>query len=221
MRRVSLLLFVLVAVGSPLAAQAVPSPYRFLEKAQGLGVHAGYLFTDHGEFDTGPHSAPIVGIDYRGRFAGPLSGVVSLSYLPSQRTVYGQGTNSVVQALGDTDAHLIQAQAGLEFTVTGARTWNSLAPFVGATAGLIADVSGRSDLETEASLPATQLIELGPSFAVGGSAGTDWFISDRFSVRAAARGHLWRFKTPAGLAGTEESEWLLNGGGTLGVAFHF
>ena len=42
------------------------------------------------------------------------------------------------------------------------------------------------------------------------------FTDGRYS-----RGHLWRFKTPAGLAGTEQSNWLLNGGGTLGVAFHF
>ena len=221
MRRVSLLVVVLVAIAGPLAAQVVPSPYRFLEKSQGLGVQAGYLFTDRGEFDTGPHSAPLVGLEYRGRFAGPLSGIVSLSYLPSERTVYGQGANSTVAALGDTDAHLILAQAGLEFTVTGARTWHSLAPFLGASFGLIANVSGRSDLETDASLPETQLVDLGPSFAVGGSAGTDWFISDRFSVRAAGRGNLWRFKTPAGIAGREETEWLLNAGGTLGVAFHF
>ena len=92
---------------------------------------------------------------------------------------------------------------------------------MGATGGIIVDLAGRSSLETDASLPETQLIDFGPSFAVGASAGTDWFISDRFSVRAAGRGHLWRFKTPAGLAGTEQSNWLLNGGGTLGVAFHF
>jgi hypothetical protein len=162
-----------------------------------------------------------VGLEYRGRFAGPLAGVVGVSYLPSQRTVYGQGTGSAVQALGDTDAHLIMAQAGLDFTVTGARTWHSLAPFLGATFGLITDIAGRSELETAASLPETQLIDFGPSLAVGASAGTDWYITDRFSLRAAARGHLWRFKTPAGLAGTERTEWLKNGGGTLGVAFHF
>jgi hypothetical protein len=221
MRRVSLLVLVLAAIARPLAAQVVPSPFRFLEKAQGLGVQAGYIFTDRGEFGTGPHSAPIVGLEYRGRFAGPLAGVVSVSYLPSERTVFGQGPSSTIQPLGDTDAHLIQAQAGLDFTITGPRTWHSLAPFVGASFGLVTDISGRSDIETEASLPETQLIDLGPAFAVGGWAGTDWFISDRFSVRAAGRGHLWRAKTPAGLAGREESEWLPNGGGTLGVAFHF
>src|SRR5687768_14012049 len=153
MRRVSLLLFVLVAIGSPLAAQVVPSPYRFLEKIQGIGVNAGYLFTDRGEFDTGPHSAPIVTLDYRGRFAGPLAGVVAVSYLPSQRTVYGPAAGGTITPLGDTDAHLIQAQAGLEFTFTGARTWHSLAPFLGATGGLIADLAGRSDFETDANLP--------------------------------------------------------------------
>ena len=221
MRRVSLLVVVLVAIGSPLAAQVVPSPYRFLEKVHTLGLNAGYVFTDRGNFDTGPHSAPLVELQYRGRFAGPLSGVFGVSYLPSKRTVYASAPASGIAPIGDVDAHLLQAQAGLEFTITGARTWNSLAPFLGATGGLITDISGRSDLEKDASLPETQLIDFGPSFAVSASAGTDWFLTERLSIRAAARAHLWRFETPAGLAGTERNEWLKNGGGILGVAFHF
>ena len=87
--------------------------------------------------------------------------------------------------------------------------------------GLITDIAGRSDLETDANLPETQLIDFGPSFAVGASGGTDWYLSERLSVRAAARAHMWRFTTPAGLAGTEQTEWLRNVGGTLGFAFHF
>ena len=35
----------LMITASPLAAQVVPSPYRFLEKVQGIGVNAGEAIT--------------------------------------------------------------------------------------------------------------------------------------------------------------------------------
>jgi hypothetical protein len=221
MLRASLLVFALLAAGSRLAAQVVPSPYRFLENSQTVTVYGGYVATERGDLDTGPHSGPLVGIQYLGRFAGPLSGTAGVSYIASQRTVFDVATTGGLTALGETDAHLLQAEAGLEFTVTGARTWHSLAPFIGATVGLITDLAGGSQLEEDAELGETEVIDFGPSFAVGGSAGTDWYLTERVSIRAAARGHLWRFTTPAGLAGSERTEWLKNGGGTLGVAIHF
>jgi hypothetical protein len=221
MRRVTLLVLILSALWSPLAAQSVPSPYRFLEKVQTLSLQAGYISTQTGSRDLGPRSAPIVTLEYLGRFAGPLSGTVALSYLPSERTVYEFATASGLTPLGDVDAKLLQANAGLEFTLTGARTWHSLAPFVGANGGLIMDLAGVSKIEKDAELTEEQRIEFGPSFAVGASLGADWFLNERLSIRAVGRGHLWRFQTPAGLAGTERNDWLKNGGGTLGLAFHF
>ncbi|MBW3627837.1 MAG: hypothetical protein KY464_00950 [Gemmatimonadetes bacterium] len=221
MRRPSLFIFFLAALGSPLAAQTIPSPYRFIERSQGVSLYTGYVVTERGSLDLGPHSAPTIGLEYAGRFAGPIAGTVGVSYMPTKRTVHEFSGASALTPLADVDAHLIQAEAGLEFTLTGPRTWHSLAPFIGATGGLIADLAGRSRVETEAELPEDQLVKFGPSFAVGASAGIDWFLTERLSIRGLARGHLWRFTTPAGLAGREENEWLTNGGGTLGVAFHF
>lgn len=221
MRLVSLFVLLLGAAASPLAAQVIPSPYRFLEHPHTLSLQGGYIATDRGDLELGPHSAPTVGLEYRGRFAGPLSGTVGVTYMPTERSVFARSATSELTPLGDVDAHMLRAEAGLEFTLTGARTWNSLAPFLGASAGLITDLAGRSALEKEAEIPETQLIDFGPSFAVGASAGIDWFLTERLSIRAVGRGHLWRFSTPEGLAGAERSEWLKSAGGTLGVAFHF
>jgi hypothetical protein len=221
MRRVSLLVLALAVLGSPLAAQEVPSPYRFIETVQTLSLQAGYVSTQTGSRDLAPRSAPMVTLEYLGRFAGPLSGTVALSYLPTERTVYDFATATGLTPLGDVDTQLLQAEAGLEFTLTGARTWHSIAPFIGASGGLIMDLAGVSQLEKDAELTEEQRIKFGPSFAVGASAGADWFLTERLSLRAVGRAHLWRFATPAGLAGTEQNDWLKNGGGTLGVAFHF
>lgn len=219
MRRLSFALLLLAApLPSPAAAQAIDSPYRFIEKAQSLELFAGYIATERGRRDLGPHSAPMVGLRYGGRLAGPVVAGAGLSFIPSKRTIYDSDGADLV-ALGDVDAPLLMGEANLRFHVTGERTWHGLAPYIGASGGIIANLAGTSDLEED--LSTEERVDFGPAFAVGASLGTDWFLTERISVRAAGMTQLWRFTTPAGLAGREESEWLNGYGGTLGVAFHF
>jgi hypothetical protein len=225
MRLALLLLIVLACRALPAAAQSVPSPYRFIEHTQSLGVYGGYLSTSRGKLDLGPHSGPLLGLQYLGRISGPMSGEVDVSYLHSRRTIYVQSTTApgTLAALGEVDAPIVMAEAGVHFQFTGARTWKSLAPFLAATAGVATDLSGTPELEKDAAFPTSQSVSFGPSLAVGGQAGTDWFLTERLSVRAAGRAYLWRFTTPATLAGTtaDQKDWLRNLGGTLGVAVHF
>lgn len=221
MLRSSLTLLALL-VASPLAAQTITSPYRYIDQAQNISVFGGYLATDKGEFEAGPHSAPIIGARYSGRISGPISLEGGVSYLPSSRTVLQLDAASTERvALGEVDAHLILAEAGARFQITGPRSWHGLAPHIGATVGVITDLAGTSDLEQTEEIPEDQRIDFGPAFAVGASLGTDWFLTERISVRAAGKGYLWRFSTPAGLAGAEATEWLRNFGGTIGIAVHF
>lgn len=208
------------AFPAPAAAQSIDSPYRFVERSQSLELYGGYFVTERGERDLGPHSAPLVGLRYGGRLAGPVVAGAGVSFIPSKRTVYeADGSADELVALGDVDAPLVMGEASLRFYLTGERTWNGLSPYLGASLGIIANLAGASDLEEE--LPAEERVDFGPTFAVGGSLGTDWFLTERISLRAAGMTQLWRFTTPAGLAGREETEWLNGYGGTLGVAFHF
>jgi hypothetical protein len=221
MLRLSLVALALCLAAPALAgAQTIDSPYRFIESGQSVELFGGYLATERGQLDLGPHSAPLVGVRYGGRLSGPVIAGGSVSFIPSQRTVYQveQGTGDL-DALGDVDAPLLLGEAGIRFQVTGERTWHRLAPYLGATIGVITNLAGTSSLEAE--LEAEERVDFGPAFAVGGSVGADWFLTERFSIRGAGVTQLWRFTAPAGLAGGEESEWLNAYGGTLGVAFHF
>lgn len=211
----------LTAPAGALTAQSIPSPYRYLEEGQAVTLYGGYLDTDTGERDLGPQSAPLVGARYNIRFAGPVSGELGASFLPSRRSVRVRSAtgDSTLSTLGEVDAPLILAEAGLRFQVTGPRSWRGLAPFVSATGGLISDLAGTSSLEEE--VPEDQRVDFGPAFAVGLSAGTDWYLTRRLSVQVAGRGYLWRFGTPTGFTGREENDWLRGLGGTAGVAFHF
>jgi hypothetical protein len=83
------------------------------------------------------------------------------------------------------------------------------------------DFAGSSDLEED--LAEGEVVDFGPAFAVGVGAGTDWFLTERLSVRLEARNHLWRLTTPQAFTttGEEDTEWTNNLGLTLGAALYF
>lgn len=219
------------------AAQTIPSPYRYIEPANAVGVTVGYLFTDPNvsltdstSAELGHQPAPVFGLRYQVRASGPLSVDLSAGISPGERKLYGPQYNAdsstvVAQDLGITvPSTVVMADAGLRFTVTGARTWNRLAPFVAGNGGIVADIRGTFNEETAAELPATALFRFGPAFAVGGALGTDWFPNQRTSVRLELQGRLWRMRTPGGLLSDrneERREWNPVGGLTVGGAFHF
>ena len=222
-RALVLALACFLPAAASLAAQTIPSPYRHIERKQSVTLQGGYLSTDGGNQDLAPRSGPLISALYGIRFAGPVSGEVGLGFMPSERTVYVRetATDETLTARGDRTSRLLAAEAGLRFQITGPRTWHGFAPFVSAAGALLAEVGGRSSVEED--IPDEQLVDFGPAFAVRGSAGTDWFLTERISLRAAAHAYLWRMGIPEGLSSTgqEDSEWIPATGGTLGLTFHF
>lgn len=223
--RAALTAFLTAGTASVLSAQTIPSPYRHIERAQSLSIYGGYLETDRGDTGLGLASGPSVGVRYAGRFAAPVAGVVRLSMTPSERTIYtrtnANDPEAPLTALGDASATILAAEVGGRLLLTGPRTWHSLAPYIEVTGGLLSVAGSRTEEESE--LPASQVVDFGPSFAVGMATGTDWFLTDRMSVNLAATGLLWRLPIPEGLSdtGREEAEWTRNYGLTIGAAFHF
>jgi hypothetical protein len=208
--------------GTDLAAQTIPSPFAFVEERHSVGLYAGPMVTDRGSVGQGPHSGPIVGARYAIRFTGPLSGEVGLATSPTQRTILTRATLAAEPTpIEDTRMVLLLADAGLRFHLTGPRTWHGLAPYVAAMGGAALNLTGRPALEE--AIPVEQRVTFGPSFAVGGGVGTDWFLTERLALRAEVRDYLWRLTVPEGLSptGRRDTEWTHNFAFTLGAALHF
>lgn len=218
-------LLVSVFMAEGLQAQSIPSPIRYIEKEYSIGVFGGYLQTDTGEFDAGPTAVPLIGARFDAQLSGPLSVGISVAGGRSDRTVFVRPTASDpdLDPIGEVDVGILIAEAGFRFLLTGPRTWHHLAPYIGASAGVVDDYTGISALEVEAGLTEEQLFDFGPGFAAAGSLGLDIFLTERLSIRAEGRDQLWRYSYPAGLSGTgeEETEWVHNPGFSVGAAFHF
>lgn len=219
------------------AAQTITSPYEYIDPSMRVGVTAGYLFmetelrlTDSTSAGLGPKSAPVFGVNYALRVSGPVSIEAAVSVSPTERQLYGPQFNadsSVVTAVDlgvAVPATIVMGEAGLRFHLTGPRTWNGLAPFVAAHGGITADVRGTFQEEREAGLAAAELFRFGPAFALGVALGTDWFPTQRVSLRLETSGRLWRMRTPSGLLAnrdTDQREWNPVVGVSVGGAFHF
>jgi hypothetical protein len=215
----------LLAGAAEAGAQAITSPFEWVEERHSVGAFFGHLSTQRGRVGQGPHSAPIIGARYTLRFTGPLSGEASLAGIPTRRTVLSRpaGAADTIPpvALGEADMVLLLAEAGVRFTVTGQRTWHGLAPYATATGGIRANVSGAGELNE--AIAEEQRVPLGPGFALGVGAGTSWFLTDRVSLQVDARDYLWRLTVPGGLTGTgtRQTNWAHNLALTIGGAVHF
>ncbi|HEU0301896.1 MAG TPA: hypothetical protein VFR37_20745 [Longimicrobium sp.] len=231
-RTALLLAFALAAGARATAAQAIPSPYDYIEPTQSPGVFAGYLFTDPDisisdsvSAAMGPRSGPVFGVRYQIRAAGPLSIEGSVGVLLTDRQLFeADSAEGTATELGITVPSTVgMADVALRFHLTGPRTWNGLAPFVVGMGGFVGDIRG-TFAEEEAELSDTEFFRFGPSFAVGAGLGTDWFPARNISLRVEAQGRLWRMRTPSGFLPTpdaERREWNPSVGVTVGGAIHF
>lgn len=240
MRTLSFALLACVLLGTAAegaAAQQVPSPYRYVERQQEIGFFLGYVATergiqvdttDVGEVPFGPESAPLFGVRYAYRLGGPISVGASIGYLPSQRRVFfnrglSGDTNAVVLGdTADTDANLLLAQGELLLHLTGDRTYRGFAPFVGVAAGIATELGDAGPAERE--IPEDQRFDFGPSFALAGALGTDYFVTERVSLRAEVRDQLWRIEVPEGLRTDDDADdarYTQNFTVQVGLAYHF
>jgi hypothetical protein len=219
------------------AAQTIPSPYRYVERAHSVGASIGYLWTDPDVSLTdstsaamGHASSPVVSVRYQLRASGPLSIDFTVGASEGTRKLFAPVYNadSTVVTAGDlgvdVPSTIVTADAGLRFHITGNRTWNHLAPFVAGSGGIVADIRGTLDEEAEAELGATEVFRFGPSFAVGAALGTDWFPRPNTSLRLEMQGRLWRMRTPTGFQvdrTTERTGWNPLVGLSVGGAIYF
>jgi hypothetical protein len=228
-------LAILILAAGSASAQTIPSPFRYIERKSSVEILGGYLFTSPTiELDSlrsaefGPRSAPMVGARFNRRFGGPLSGDLTLSFIPSERKVISaaEGQDSIFTEpleTGDVvSAPIVMLEGGLRFHLTGDRTYRGFAPFLGVTGGLAAEVGGTA--AEERALPEDERFDFGPAFALGGAAGLDVFLSQSLSLRTELSYRLWRLGVPEGFATSRNADidvWKGNAGVSVGAAFHF
>src|SRR5438477_7314412 len=227
--KLRVLLLVLVAGLSQaghLHAQHITSPYSYVETSQTLGAYMGYLNTNPGSQDLGPHSGKAYGGRYDIRVNGPLSIEANVELMPTTRVIHDTvfvGTSR--RTLGTADMQLALADVGFKFSLTGPRTWNGIAPFVLFGGGVVFDAKGSSANAVSDALPADIRYKFGTSFAGLLGAGVEVYLTSKLGLRGDARASFWQVKAPSAFLirnfTVPGSEWTQNALFSGSVAYHF
>ena len=216
----------LLAVAAESSAQAIPSPYRFVETAQEAGAALGFLRPDRGRFSFGPGPGQVLGSHYQIRVGGPFSLQGVAAYMPTTRDVIDPRRDEGDRKIGEADATIASVDARLHFTLTGDRTWNRLAPHFVVGGGVAFDMAPGQAIDGD--LEGDDRFEFGPSFLGVLGIGFSVSASERIVLRGESIATYWKLNTPRGylrvdrdLGSPGESEWVSGVGLSFGAAYRF
>jgi hypothetical protein len=163
------------------------SPYRDIRKGHTITPAAGYFSGDGGDFGIGPHSGAVFGGRYDIRTAHTFQLGLGVTHGSLERFIVNPFVRLANRRTGPVSQSVTFAEIDVQLNVTGGKTWNRIAPFIGAGAG-IAFASGT---------PAdTSQYDFGNKFYLVPHAGVRVFFSDRLHLRAEARATFWKLNYP-------------------------
>jgi hypothetical protein len=127
-------------VSTPLAAQVghdpARSPYRPIASRMSVGAVGNYIWGSSGKVGVGPADGPGGGLRFEMRLTGPTDVFVSVTWSRLQRLVADPQAPADSQVSGPVHMGLLLGETGLVILLAGDKTWNGLAPYLGANVGL-------------------------------------------------------------------------------------
>lgn len=226
LRLLSCLLAGTLAVALPATAQDIPSPYRYIELGQEVGVFAGYMGTDRGRFGLGPGPQTQIGARYGVEVSGPvaLEGVVGTAFGP--RHVVNPNRVEGDRIIEEAEMRLVFIEARLRFNLTGRRTWNSIQPYAYIGGGAGFDTIGEQD--EDFNLEEGDRYSFGTQWTGNIGVGSRILLTDRLLLRVDAGLRLYKVDIPGGWRDPErgfvnvpEDEWVSGREITVGLGWRF
>lgn len=198
----------LLAPGALLAQVGHPpgkSPYRDIRKGHTVTPFAAFFASDGGRFGVAPHDGWVYGFRYDIRTGSTIQMGLLLGHGQMERLILD---SLVAEGLvtGTVDQSTTFVEADLQLNLTGGKTWNRLAPFIGAGIGLAWAEDTPAD---------RGVFELGTKFYFAPHAGLRLFVTDRIHLRGDARAIFWKLNYP------NSSEWDTSGWYQAGLGFGF
>ncbi len=222
-----------LGASGPALSQTIPSSYRFIEKPQEVSLFWGALSLSQGSLELGPRSGSAMGARYSIEASGPLFIQGLLTWLPTERDVIDPRRVAGDRRIGTTDVQLLMADVRLDFSLTGRRTWNRIAPHLFLGGGIAMDLAGQGEF-ADALLP-EDLFEFGTAFTTSAGAGVRVALGSRLMLYGESGLTLWQLHTPDGFddpakrivddegetRSVVQSEWVRGYGLSLSLGWRF
>lgn len=217
---------ILALAPAPMAGQTIPSPFRYVETKQEVGLLFGRIKADGGRFGFGPKGGMRLGGFWSVDLSGPLGFEAVGSVIRGKRDVINPARLEGDRMIGQADVLLGTLDGRLRFTFTGERSWHNLSPYILAGGGIVFDLSSTQAIDEQ--LDQDSRFDFGSSFLGSMGGGTRYYLTDRLVLRGDALFSLWKIDTPPGFSdptlgilNVEKSEWASALSLTLSAAIRY
>jgi hypothetical protein len=163
------------------------SPFRDIKKGHTLTATGGYFGGSGGEFNIGPHKGEVFGGRYDIRTGSTLQLGLAVARANLDRFIVNPFVLLANRRSGPVRQAVTFAELALQFNLTGGKSWQRIAPFVGAGVGLAFAQATPAD---------TSQYEFGRKIYLAPSVGFRFFITDRLHLRGEARAAFWKLNYP-------------------------
>ena len=163
------------------------SPFQDITTKATLTPFISEFFGNKAHAGVGAQSGLAVGARFAVNLSGPLSLWVTGSYINSQRNVVDPSKSAATRVSGPIPYHLVSADLGVSLNLTGLKTWHGLAPYIGASFGIVAPTTTVTD---PGGFTANANITFVPTI------GTHVRFSRTVSLTIEARDYLMRYEWP-------------------------
>jgi len=219
-------LALLCVVPTTATAQTVPSPYRFIETSQEVGVFTGFHSPGSGQFGLSQGGGAVVGARYGVEATGPLAIEGVATYTKGNRRVVAPTLPESQSVLGEVPEEVFFLDLRLRMSLTGRRTWHGLTPHILFGVGLALGMRGTQSLDAQ--LPPEDRFLFGTKFTPSLGGGVRYHVGGPWTLRADGVLNLYRIANPSGFRdpdrgfeGVSEREWVNDKGLSLGLSYLF
>lgn len=164
------------------------SPYRELTHGSYLELNGGRMLGTGGLLRLGPRNGSSMGARYVLRGNHTLQVSFGLWTAGTKRSLIDADDSVATRDKGLIGQRLYGAEFGLQFNVTGGKTWHGLAPFAGIGLGL---VRGQSSPVAD-----TSGYKFGTKLFFAPTLGTRFFVGQRVYLKVDMRAVFWKLAYP-------------------------
>ncbi len=163
------------------------SPYKDMRIKQALVFYGGLMSGGEGNAGVGPADGPVGGARWEVTVGAPSILFLGLSLANLERPLVKLEDPPDTRFFGTANQRIVMANAGLNFVLTGRKTWRGLAPYLGVGFGI---ALGGSVPEDSSGYTFKTKFHIDPTI------GIRFHPSPRFHLRIEGRAVVWRLSYP-------------------------
>jgi hypothetical protein len=190
-----------ILVSSPVAAQVghdpARSPYRPILLRTSFSAVANYIWGSSGKLGVGPSDGPGAMLRYEMQLTGPTDVFASVGWSNLERMIADPAAPADERISGPVDQGVVFTEAGLLILLTGDKTWNRIAPYLGGNMGLAFGAGTPQD---------SSGYSFSTKFVSGPIVGVRFYTAGALSVRVEGRLQFWKVSYPDSYFRASEGE---------------